>query len=460
MKHEPIIAVVGRPNVGKSTLFNRLTRQRKAIVHNQPGITRDRIYHPVELFPGCMVRLVDTGGLEPSTDDYILSQMRTQSLAAVMEADVIVLLVDATEGITAMDEEVADVVRRSGKPVVLAVNKVDVKGAVHGIHDFYSLGFEQMIPISSAHGDGMDRLRHAIADALGLDPDQPPATDRQEAETPESRPVHISIIGKPNVGKSSLLNRLLGEDRALVSDLPGTTRDPVDADIRYHGRTFRFVDTAGIRRRAKVKEFVEKISVVQAQKNIERSDVVLMLVDSSQDASLQDANISGYAHNHYKNVIILFNKWDLVEKDTRTVKKYEEQLRQKMKFLKYAPILFISAKTGQRVNRIFPLIESLLATGSRRIPTAALNRFLEDAVQKHRPPAERGRHYKFYYMTQTGTLPQTFTVFTNSSNPPHFSYVRYLENGIRDTFDLQTVPIRLQFKPRPRRERKSGGARS
>lgn len=461
MKKIPVIAIIGRPNVGKSTLFNRLVKKRKAIVNDMPGVTRDRIFHEVELDIGVSVLLADTGGLEPTTSDYILSQMRTQTLTALTESDLIVMMVDANQGLTAMDIEVADVVRKAARPVILAANKVDIKGAAHNISDFYQLGFTDMIPVSSAHGEGMEQLKEQIMSMLHLEPTPESEEDVLPEETQPELPLEysISIIGKPNVGKSSLLNRLLGENRALVSDIPGTTRDAVDAKLKYHGRTFQFIDTAGIRRRAKIDNFVERVSVLHAQKNIERSDFVLMLIDSSQDTSLQDANISGFAHDLYKNVIILFNKWDLVEKDTRTVKKYEEQMRQRMKFLKYAPILFISAKTGQRVSRILPLIDQLTEQATGKISTSKLNQFLESATRKHKPPTQSGRFLKFFYITQTGTMPQTFTVFTNSKKQPHFSYQRYLENGLRETFKLTDVPIRLIFKNRRNTPEKNGDIR-
>jgi len=465
VKKLPIIAIIGRPNVGKSTLFNRLAKERKAIVNDMPGVTRDRIFHEVELDSGVSVLFTDTGGLEPSTSDYILAQMRTQTLIALKEADLVVMMVDAKQGLTAMDIEVANVVRKSARPVILAANKVDIKGAAHNISDFFQLGFQEMIPISSAHGDGMGQLKETIMKLLNLEPIEIETENLSEETDSEDLPPEysISIIGKPNVGKSSLLNRLLGEERALVSDIPGTTRDAVDAKLKYHGRTFRFIDTAGIRRKAKVSHFVEKISVLHAQQNIEKSDFVLMLIDSSQDTSLQDANISGYAHNHYKNVIILFNKWDLIEKDTGTVKKFEEQIRQKMKFLKYAPILFISAKTGQRVTRILPLIDKITEQATLKIPTSKLNQYLANATGKHRPPTQSGRFLKFFYITQTGTMPLTFTIFTNSKKPPHFSYQRYLENSLRNEFNLTNVPIKLLFRnrrearelPAARRKRKS-----
>lgn len=449
MKKLPVIAIIGRPNVGKSTLFNRLIKKRKAIVNDMPGVTRDRIFHEVELDIGVPVLLADTGGLEPSTSDYILSQMRVQTLTALRESDLIVMLVDANQGLTAMDIEVADVVRKAARPVILAANKVDIKGATHNVSDFYQLGFMEMIPISSAHGDGMGRLKEQIMEMLQLKP-VPEGEETLPEETHSDIPHEyaISIIGKPNVGKSSLLNRLLGEERALVSDIPGTTRDPVDSKLKYHGRTFRIVDTAGIRRKAKISNFVEKISVLNAQKNIEKSDFVLMLIDSSQDTSLQDANISGYAHDLYRNVIILFNKWDLVEKDTQTVKKYEEQMRQRMKFLKYAPILFISAKTGQRVTRILPLIDQITEQATQKFSTSRLNQFLTDTTRKHMPPTQGSRFLKFFYITQTGTMPQTFTIFTNSKKQPHFSYQRYLENSLRSEFKLTDIPVRLVFRSR------------
>ncbi len=456
------IAIIGRPNVGKSTFFNRLARRRIAIVNDTPGVTRDRIFFEMEIMPAIPVRITDTGGLEPTTDDYILSQMRTQTLLALKDADLVVMMVDADQGLTAMDQEVADVIRKSGKPAILLANKVDIKKAVHNIHDFHSLGFLEMIPISAAHGTGVEEFRETVVKLLDLAP-LPHLLDRDKDKSPQKKDqaeepelpgeFRIAIIGKPNVGKSSLLNRLLGEERVLVSDMPGTTRDAIDVTLRYHGQEYRFVDTAGIRRRAKVHEFVEKISVIQAQKNIERSDIVLFLVDSSEDPSLQDASVSGYAHNHYKNVIVLFNKWDLVEKSTGTAKKLEQDMRQRMKFLKYAPVLFISAKTGQRVNRILPKVRELLTTSSRKIPTARLNKVLEEVIARHRPPAERGRPYRFYYMTQTGTLPITFTVFTNSSKEPHFSYQRYLENELRTAFELDEVPVKIIYKPRPKRSR-------
>ncbi|RLE18754.1 MAG: ribosome biogenesis GTPase Der [Acidobacteria bacterium] len=459
MKNLPVIAIIGRPNVGKSTLFNRLIKIRKAIVNDMPGVTRDRIFHEVELATGVPVLFTDTGGLEPSTSDYILSQMRTQTLTALAESDLIVMMVDADQGLTAMDIEVADVVRKAARPVILAANKVDIKGAAHNISDFYQLGFQEMLPISSAHGDGMGSLKEKIMTMLHLEPvEESEENDTEEIETELPTEYAISIIGKPNVGKSSLLNRLLGENRALVSDIPGTTRDAVDAKLRYHGRTFRIIDTAGIRRKSKVSNFVEKISVLHAQQNIEKSDFVLMLIDSSQDTSLQDANISGYAHNLHKNVIILFNKWDLVEKDTGTVKKFEEQMRQRMKFLKYAPILFISAKTGQRATRILPLIDQITEQATRKIPTSRLNQFLINITQKHRPPTQGSRFLKFFYITQTGIMPLTFTIFTNSRKQPHFSYQRYIENSLRSEFKLTDVPIKLIFKNRrPTTETKSPG---
>jgi len=459
VKNLPVIAIIGRPNVGKSTLFNRLIKIRKAIVNDMPGVTRDRIFHEVELATGVPVLFTDTGGLEPSTSDYILSQMRTQTLTALAESDLIVMMVDADQGLTAMDIEVADVVRKAARPVILAANKVDIKGAAHNISDFYQLGFQEMLPISSAHGDGMGSLKEKIMTMLHLEPvEESEENDTEEIETELPTEYAISIIGKPNVGKSSLLNRLLGENRALVSDIPGTTRDAVDAKLRYHGRTFRIIDTAGIRRKSKVSNFVEKISVLHAQQNIEKSDFVLMLIDSSQDTSLQDANISGYAHNLHKNVIILFNKWDLVEKDTGTVKKFEEQMRQRMKFLKYAPILFISAKTGQRATRILPLIDQITEQATRKIPTSRLNQFLINITQKHRPPTQGSRFLKFFYITQTGIMPLTFTIFTNSRKQPHFSYQRYIENSLRSEFKLTDVPIKLIFKNRrPTTETKSPG---
>jgi len=441
-----IVAIIGRPNVGKSTLFNRLVKRRLAIVNDMPGVTRDRIYHKIELDEGIHVLLTDTGGLEPNTNDYILAEMKIQTVIALKEADLVMMMVDGNEGLTAMDEEVASLIRKNANKVVLLVNKVDIKGAVHNVSDFYSLGFKEMIPISSAHGEGFNTIKRVIIEKLNLKQ----SDDFLEDKTKRESIFNISIIGKPNVGKSSLLNKILGEDRALVSDLAGTTRDAIDVQFRYRDVQYKMIDTAGIRRKSKVRDFVEKISVLQAQKNIERSDVVLMLVDSGDDPSLQDANIVGYAHNRFKNVIIVFNKWDLVEKDTHTVKKVEAALRLKMKFLKYAPIIFISAKTGQRVTKIFDIVENLIEQSSKKITTSKLNDFLSVVKKKHHAPTSKmGKHFKMYYATQVGTLPIAFKIFTNTKYQPHFSYSRYLENEIRSEFGLKNVPIKIEFIKKP-----------
>lgn len=440
---EKIVAIIGRPNVGKSTLFNRFVKKRVAIVNNMPGVTRDRIYQKIELDENIHVLLTDTGGLEPNTDDYILSEMKNQTVYALQEADLVLMMVDGNEGITAMDEEVASLIRKNAEKVMLLVNKVDIKGAVHNVSDFYSLGFEDMIPISSAHGDGISNLKRKIIEKLDLE-------ESTQSEKEEESIYNISIIGKPNVGKSSLVNKIIGEERVLVSDLAGTTRDAIDVQFKCRGQKYKLIDTAGIRKKSKVKDFVEKISVLQAQKNIEKSDVVLMLIDSNDDPSLQDANIVGYAHNHYKNVIIVFNKWDLVEKDTHTVKKVEESMRQKMKFLKYAPIIFISAKTGQRVTKIFELIENIMEQANKKIPTSKLNNFLAEIKKKHKAPTSKtGKHFKMYYITQTGQNPITFRVFTNTKYQPHFSYARYFENSIRKEFGFKNVPIKIDFVKKP-----------
>lgn len=443
---DKIVAIIGRPNVGKSTLFNRFVKKRMAIVNNMPGVTRDRIYQKIELDENIHVLLTDTGGLEPNTNDYILSEMRTQTVVALEEADLVMMMVDGNEGITAMDEEVASLIRKTSKKTLLLVNKIDIKGAVHNVSDFYSLGFDDMIPISSAHGEGIAGLKEIIINRLNLK-----EKVQNESENNIIPVIHnISIIGKPNVGKSSLLNKIIGEERVLVSEMAGTTRDSIDVQFKCRGQEYKIVDTAGIRKKSKVRDFVEKVSVLQAQKNIENSEVVLMLIDSGDDPSLQDANIVGHAHNHFKNVIIVFNKWDLVEKDTHTVKKVEESLRQKMKFLKYAPIVFISSKTGQRVTKIFEIIENLMAQSSKKIPTSKLNNFLIEIKKKHKAPASKmGKQFKMYYITQTGTNPMTFRIFTNTKFQPHFSYSRYIENSIRDEFGLKNVPVKVVFVKKP-----------
>ena len=438
----PLIAIVGRPNVGKSMLFNKLIGQRLSIVEDTPGVTRDRLYAPCE-WRGRTFDLVDTGGIEPSTDSEILLFMREQAQIAIDAADVIILVTDIRTGVTAADEDVAAMLQRSRKPVVLAVNKADSTGATDPtLYEFYSLGLGDPIAVSAVHGHGTGDLLDACMEYF------PPESEDED----EDDVIRVAVIGKPNVGKSSLVNRILGEKRVIVSDVAGTTRDAVDTPFENENGRYIFIDTAGIRRKSKVEERVEKFSVMRAQLAIERADVCLILIDGRDGVTEQDTKIAGLAHEAGKASIIVVNKWDLVEKETGTMEKMRRDIARDLGFMSYAPILFISALTGQRTDRLFSMINSVDAQTSMRIPTGQLNNVLADAQTRVQPPTDKGRRLKIYYMTQTGIRPPCFVIFCNSRELFHFSYQRYLENQIRSVFGLEGTPIRLIIRQKGDRE--------
>lgn len=437
MSTKPLVAVVGRPNVGKSTLFNRLVGRRVAIVEDTPGVTRDRIYGDAEWLQYSFT-LIDTGGIEPASLDKIAIQMRRQAELAIETADVILFLVDGREGMTAADMEVASMLRRSKKPVVLGVNKVDAQKFEDSAYEFYSLGLGDPITISAAQGLGLGDLLDAIVK------DFPAAVDGEEQKR-----INIAVAGKPNVGKSSLINALLGEERTIVSDIPGTTRDSIDTPFEHHGRFYTLVDTAGIRRKRSIEdESIERYSVIRSLAAVRRADVVLIVCDASQGLSEQDVRIAGYAHEEGKPSVLLVNKWDLVEKDTHTIEKFKKDLLVDLAFMSYVPMLFLSAKTGQRVNRVLDLADSVYEQSCRRIPTGTLNDIVGEAVMVNEPPSDKGRRLKIYYATQAAIQPPTFIVFVNDETLVHFSYQRYLENYLRKSFGLEGTPLRLFFRNR------------
>ena len=432
----PLVAIVGRPNVGKSMLFNRLVGQRLSIVEDTPGVTRDRLYAECE-WCGRKFDMVDTGGIEPSTDSEILLFMREQAQIAIDAATVIILVTDLRTGVTAADEDVARMLLRSGKPVILAVNKADSTGDTDpGVYEFYSLGLGDPIPTSAVHGHGTGDL---LDECLKYFP-----PEDEEEEDDDS--IKVAVIGKPNVGKSSLINHILGEKRVIVSDMAGTTRDAVDTAFENKYGKYIFIDTAGIRRRSKVDERVEKFSVMRAQLAIERADVCLIMIDARDGVTEQDTKIAGLAHEAGKASIIVCNKWDLVDKETGTMEKLRKRIMNDLSFMSYAPIIFISALTGQKTERIFELINYVNDQNSMRISTGMLNNVLSDAQARVQPPTDKGRRLKIYYMTQTGVKPPNFVIFCNSRELFHFSYQRYLENQIRSVFGLEGTPVKIVIR--------------
>ena len=429
----PMVAVVGRPNVGKSTLFNKIIGKRLSIVEDTPGVTRDRIYYVAD-WRGKKFILVDTGGIEPRSDDVILSQMRRQAQIAIDKADVVLLVVDVQTGMTDADHEVAQMLLRAGKRIVLCVNKVDRPGDPPSeVYEFYNLGVGDPYPVSSVHGLGIGELLDAVYENF---------KDLEDDNDDESG-IKVAVVGRPNAGKSSLVNYILGEDRLLVSDIPGTTRDSVDAVKENDFGRFVFIDTAGIRKKNKIYDNIERYSVIRSYMSIDRADVVLIMIDASLGVTEQDTKIAGYAHEQGKASVIVINKWDSVEKDNRTMKEAEKKVREALKYMSYAPMLFISAKTGQRVEKLYPIIVSVAKQHSRRISTGVLNDVLADAVIKVQPPTDRGKRLKLLYMTQVSTKPPTFVIFVNSVELFHFSYQRYIENQIRETFGLIGTPLRI-----------------
>ena len=462
---KPIVAIVGRPNVGKSMLFNKLIGKRLSIVEDTPGVTRDRIYGETD-WNGRSFTLIDTGGIEPRTDDQILSFMRDQAQIAIENATVIIFLTDVRTGLTASDQEVANMLLRSQKPVVLAVNKMDQVGITNMLlrsgkpivlavnkmdstgvpdpdfYEFYNLGLGDPIAVSAVHGHGTGDLLDACLQYF------PP----EEEEEEEDDAIKVAVIGKPNAGKSSLVNKILGEERVIVSNVAGTTRDAIDSYFENDQGRFVFIDTAGIRRKSKVEEDIEKYSVLRATLAIERSDVCLILIDATEGVTEQDTKVAGLAHEAGKASIIVVNKWDLIEKDSKTMDKMREEVRNGLAFMTYAPILFISAKTGQRVDRLFELIDYVSNQASTRITTGMLNSVLADAQTRVQPPSDKGRRLKIYYMTQVGIRPPHFVCFCNDARLFHFSYQRYLENCIRSTFRLEGTPIILSIREKGDKE--------
>ena len=437
---KPVIAIVGRPNVGKSMLFNKLIGQRISIVEDTPGVTRDRIYGESD-WNGRKFTLIDTGGIEPRTDSQILSFMREQAEIAIDHADVIVFLTDVKTGVTASDQEVANMLLRSGKPVVLAVNKVD-QGMSPDVYEFYNLGLGDPIAVSAVHGHGTGDLLDECVKYF------PPETEEEE----EDDAIQVAIIGKPNVGKSSLTNKILGQQRTIVSDVAGTTRDAIDSRFENDKGKYVFIDTAGMRKKSKVDEAIEKYSVLRAQMAIERSDVCLILIDATEGVTEQDTKVAGLAHEAGKASIIVVNKWDLVEKDGKTMDKMRQDIRRDLAYMTYAPILFISAMTGQRVDRLFELINYVNDQAATRITTGMLNNVLEDAQTRDQPPTDKGRRLKIYYVTQTGIKPPHFVFFCNDARLFHFSYQRYLENQLRSTFGLEGTPIKITIRQKGDKE--------
>ncbi len=465
-KRRPLVAIVGRPNVGKSTLFNRLIGERKAVVYDVPGTTRDRIYGTVE-WQGRVFDVVDTGGLDPtagrrgreplSVDSAaFIQEIREQVQAAVAEADAILFVVDVRDGVTPADEQVAETLRRLQKPkggrmhppILLVVNKVDAHFDEADLTEFYRLGLGDPIPISALHGKGVGDMLDRLLEVLPHAPRY-----REDLEEEDQGAIRVAIVGRPNVGKSSLLNRLVGKERALVSDVPGTTRDPVDTHLRYYGRDIILVDTAGIRRRGRIQMGVEKFSVLRALRALQRAEVALLVVDATEGVVAQDAHIGGLIVDAGASCIIVVNKWDAVEKDEFTINRFTEHVRTRLRFLDYAPILFVSAKTGQRVSRILPTVVEVAEARRQRIPTSRLNRIIQEALEAQPPPGKGGKVLKIYFAAQVGKPPPTIVLHVNDPDLAHFSYLRYLENRIREEFPFPGTPIRFILRKRERKKK-------
>lgn len=441
-KTKPIVAVVGRPNVGKSTLFNALAGENISIVKDTPGITRDRIYADVSWL-NLSFTLIDTGGIEPDSQDVILSQMRRQAEIAMETADVIIFLVDVKQGLVDADSKVADMLRRCRKPVVLVVNKVDsFEKYMADVYEFYNLGIGEPYPISAVNRMGLGEMLEAVTSHFNKD----------SAEEEEDDRTRVAIVGKPNVGKSSIINRLLGENRLIVSDIAGTTRDAVDTEIVYQGKEYVFIDTAGLRRKNKIKEELERYMIVRTVSAVERADVVVLVIDAQEGVTEQDAKIAGIAHERGKAVMVAVNKWDAVEKDTKTINTYTEKIRNTLSFMPYAEILFISAKTGQRLPKLFETIDMISENHAMRVSTGVLNEIMAEAVAMQQPPSDKGKRLRLYYITQVSVKPPTFVIFVNDKELMHFSYTRYIENQIRETFGFRGTPLRFIIRERKEKE--------
>ncbi|MBU5470780.1 ribosome biogenesis GTPase Der [Falcatimonas sp. MSJ-15] len=439
---KPIVAVVGRPNVGKSTLFNALAGDTISIVKDTPGVTRDRIYADVNWL-NTSFTLIDTGGIEPDTNDIILSQMREQAEIAIQTADVIIFLTDVRQGLVDADSKVADMLRRSGKPVVLVVNKVDnFNTMMPDVYEFYNLGIGDPHPISAASRLGIGDMLDAVVANFRED---------QLVSEEDDRP-RIAIVGKPNVGKSSIINKILGENRVIVSDIAGTTRDAVDTPVIHNGKEYVFIDTAGLRRKNKIKEELEKYSIIRTVSAVERADIVIIVIDATEGVTEQDAKIAGIAHERGKGVIIAVNKWDAIEKNDKTIYEHSKRIREILSYLSYAEIIFISAKTGQRMNKMFDMIDMIIDSQTMRIQTGVLNEILTEAVAMQQPPSDKGRRLKLFYITQVSIKPPTFVIFVNDKKLMHFSYTRYIENKIRDAFGFKGTSLRFIIRERKEKE--------
>lgn len=438
---KPVVAIVGRPNVGKSTLFNRLAGARKAIVEDVPGVTRDRLYDSTD-WAGREFIIIDTGGIRFDEGDVFAREVKLQAELAIDEADVIVLVVDTKDGITHEDEQVAQLLRKSNRPVILAANKVENFQKQLEYYEFYNLGLGDPIPISAMHGMNTDELLDAVISKFG-----PPS---QYAEDPNA--VKIAIVGRPNVGKSSLVNALLGEERVIVSDVPGTTRDAIDTPFRYNGKDYILIDTAGIRKKSRIKETTEKYSVIRALRSVDRADVVLIMLNAVEGVIEQDQRIAGYVHEQNKANIIVVNKWDLIEKTGSTMNRFDKDIREELKFLSYAPLLYISAMTRKRIFQVLDIADFVVEQHNRRIPTAEFNRVLNEAMMLNPLPGGGGKRIKIYYGTQVRTAPPTFVLFSNNPDMIHFSYLRYLENSLRQNFGFEGTPIRLLVRARSGQE--------
>ena len=440
---KPIVAVVGRPNVGKSTLFNALAGEKISIVKDTPGITRDRIYADVSWLDKAFT-LIDTGGIEPDSRDIILSQMREQAQMAIHTADVIIFMVDVRQGLVDSDAKVADMLRRSHKPVVLVVNKVDsFEKYGNDVYEFYNLGIGEPYPISSANKLGLGEMLDVVISHFPKD----------NVLEEEDERIRVAIVGKPNVGKSSIINKLLGENRLIVSDIAGTTRDAVDTEVTYQGREYVFIDTAGIRRKNKVKEDLEHYMIIRTVGAVERADVVVLVIDAVEGVTEQDAKIAGIAHDRGKAVIIAVNKWDAIEKDDKTIYRFTEKVRNILSFMQYAEIIFISAKTGQRLPKLYETIDMVSENHAMRVQTGVLNEIMAEAVAMQQPPSDKGKRLRLYYITQASVKPPTFVIFVNDKELMHFSYTRYIENQIRHTFGFRGTPLRFIIRERKDRER-------
>lgn len=439
---KPVVAIVGRPNVGKSTLFNVLAGDKISIVKDTPGVTRDRIYADVSWLDNDFT-IIDTGGIEPDSGDVILFQMREQAQIAIDTADVIIFITDVHQGLVDSDAKVADMLRRSCKPVILAVNKVDsIQKYMMDVYEFYNLGIGEPFAISAANRQGLGDMLDEVVKHFPED-----AGEDEDSDIPK-----IAIVGKPNVGKSSLINKLLGEDRVIVSDVAGTTRDAVDTKVTWNEKDYIFIDTAGLRRKAKVKEEIERFSVIRTVTAVERADVVVVMIDASEGVTEQDAKIAGIAHEKGKGVIIAVNKWDAIEKNDKTIYKHTNRIREVLSFMPYAEIVFISARTGLRISRMFETLDAVIENQTMRIQTGVLNEILAEAVAMQQPPSDRGRRLKIFYMTQVAVKPPTFVIFVNDKELMHFSYTRYLENKIRDAFDFGGTPLKFIVRERGEKE--------